>query len=56
MTVVAAVDEIHADLRRALANHERAGRQGPARVFREMVSWISTHAETLKAHATSRRP
>lgn len=45
------VDEIHADLRRALVNHERVGRRGPARVFREMVRWISAHAEELKAHA-----
>jgi len=46
------VEEIHADWRRALANHERARRQGPARVFREMVRWISTHAEELEYRAT----
>ena len=52
----AIIDEIHADWRRALANHERAGRQGPARVFEGMVRWISANAEELKARAGSGRP
>jgi len=47
------VDEINADWHRALANHERAGRRGPARVFGGMVRWMSLNAEQLKAHASS---
>lgn len=43
------VEEIRADLRRALANHERAGRRNPARIFQEMVRWMDAHAEDLKA-------
>ena len=42
------VDEIHADLGRALSNHERAGRQKAAGIFREMVRWIAEHGEELK--------
>lgn len=45
----AIVDEIHADLRRARANHERAGRQRPRDVFHRMVGWMEAHAEGLKA-------
>ncbi len=36
----AIVDEIQADLGRALANHERAGRRRAAYIFREMVRWM----------------
>jgi hypothetical protein len=50
------VEEIYADWRRALANHERAGRQGPARVFERMVRWMSANAEELKACAGSSHP
>jgi aminoglycoside phosphotransferase (APT) family kinase protein len=45
----AIVDEIRADLRRALANHERARRRKAADIFREMVRWIDAHADELKA-------
>jgi aminoglycoside phosphotransferase (APT) family kinase protein len=44
----AIVDEIRADLKRALADHERAGRKKPADIFREMVAWMETHGEELK--------
>ncbi len=44
----AIVDEIRADLLRALANHERAGRMKPADIFREMVAWMDAHGEELK--------
>jgi aminoglycoside phosphotransferase (APT) family kinase protein len=44
----AIVDGIRADLKRALANHERAGREKAADIFREMVSWIDAHGEKLK--------
>jgi hypothetical protein len=47
----AIVEEIRADLKRALANHERAGREKPADVFREMVGWIDAHGEALKGLA-----
>ena len=43
------VDEIQADLRRALANHERAGGRKPAEIFREMVLWMDTHATDLES-------
>ena len=44
----AIVDEIHADLRRARANHERAGRPKARDIFQEMVAWMDTHANDLK--------
>ena len=50
------LDEIHADWRRALANHERAGRRGPSLVFEGMVHWMSLHVEELKVQAASDRP
>lgn len=43
------VGEIQADLRRALANHERAGRRKPAEIFHEMVQWMDTHAKDLES-------
>lgn len=45
----AIVDEIGADLRRALAKHERAGRREPARIFRDMARWIAAHGGELRA-------
>ena len=47
------VDEIRADLGRALANHERAGRRKAADIFREMVRWMDENGEELKALAAS---
>ncbi len=47
----AIVEEIRADLKRALANHERAGRTKPAAIFREMVAWMEAHREELKGSA-----
>lgn len=47
----AIVDEIRADLGRALANHERAGRRKAADIFREMVAWIDAYGEELKESA-----
>ena len=44
----AIVDEIHADLHRARANHERAGRQKAGDIFQEMISWMDTHTSELK--------
>ncbi len=44
----AIVDEIHADLRRARANHERAGRRKARDIFQEMIGWFDTHADELK--------
>ena len=44
----AILDEIRADLFRALANHERAGRTKAAGIFREMVRWIDVHSGALK--------
>jgi hypothetical protein len=44
----AIVDEIRADLLRALANHERAGRAKAADIFREMVRWLDVHSGALK--------
>ena len=44
----AIVDEIRADLLRALSKHERAGRPKAADIFREMVRWIDAHGEELK--------
>jgi len=44
----AIVDEIHADLRRASANHERAGRPKARAIFQKMISWMDTHARELK--------
>lgn len=41
-------DEILADLKRALANHERAGRTRAAGIFREMVEWLDAHGPDLK--------
>jgi len=45
---VAFIDEIHADLRRARANHERAGRPKARNIFQEMVAWMDAHANELK--------
>ena len=50
------LDEIYADWRRALANHERAGRRGPTRVFEGMVRWMSLNVEELKARVASNQP
>jgi hypothetical protein len=44
----AIVDEIHADLRRARANHERAGRPKARDIFQEMIAWMDAHANELK--------
>jgi aminoglycoside phosphotransferase (APT) family kinase protein len=44
----AIVDEIHADLRRARANHERAGRPKARNVFQQMIGWMDAHAGGLK--------
>lgn len=44
----AIVDEIHADLCRALAKHERAGRREPTRIFGELVHWMVVHGSQLK--------
>ena len=44
----AIVDEIHADLRRARANHERAGRQKARDIFHRMVGWFDAHSRELK--------
>ncbi len=42
------VEEIHADLRRARANHERTGRPKARDIFKEMITWMDTHAGELK--------
>ena len=42
------VEEIHADLRKARANHERAGRLKARDIFQEMITWMDTHAGELK--------
>ena len=47
----AIVDEIHADLQRARANHERAGRPKAREIFQEMISWLNIHAGELKRRA-----
>jgi len=47
--IEAVVDWIAADLRGALANHERAGRHQALPIFRAMVHWIDAHATELKA-------
>jgi len=44
----AIVDEIHADLRRARANHERAGRRKARDIFHRMVCWFDAHSRELK--------
>jgi aminoglycoside phosphotransferase (APT) family kinase protein len=44
----AIVDEIHADLLRARANHERAGRLKARDIFQRMIAWMDTHAGELK--------
>jgi hypothetical protein len=41
-------DEIQADLRRARANHERAGRLKARDIFQVMIDWMDTHASELK--------
>lgn len=45
----AIVDEIHADLRRARDNHDRAGRWRASAIFRGMIGWMDEHADELKA-------
>ena len=45
----AIVDEIHADLRRARDNHDRAGRWKASAIFRGMIGWMDAHADELKA-------
>ena len=44
----AVVEEIRADLARALDNRERARRRKAADIFREMVGWIDAHGEDLE--------
>lgn len=44
----AIVEEIQADLNRALSNHERAGRQKAAAIFRRMTAWIDECAGDLR--------
>jgi aminoglycoside phosphotransferase (APT) family kinase protein len=44
----AIVEEIRADLRRALSNHERAGRPKAAAIFQRMADWIDAHADEFK--------
>jgi aminoglycoside phosphotransferase (APT) family kinase protein len=44
----AIVDEIHADLRRARTNHERAGRLKVRDIFQEMITWMDANANELK--------
>ena len=44
----AIIEEIHADLRRARANHERAGRLKARAIFQGMIAWMDTHASGLK--------
>jgi hypothetical protein len=45
---LAIVDEIHADLSRARANHERAGHKEARKIFHRMVGWFDVHARELK--------
>jgi aminoglycoside phosphotransferase (APT) family kinase protein len=47
----AIIDEIHADLRRARANHERAGRPKARDIFQEMIAWMDAHTNELKNRA-----
>lgn len=47
-------EEIRADLRRTLANHERAGRTKAAGVFREMVRWADAHDSSSPPRTTPR--
>lgn len=49
----AIVDEIRADLGRALSNHERAGRTKAADIFGKMVRWMDDNGGGIKALATS---
>ncbi|HXT34180.1 MAG TPA: phosphotransferase [Chloroflexota bacterium] len=49
--IEAIVDWIAADLRGALANHERAGRHQALPIFRAMVQWMDAHAAALKTLA-----
>jgi hypothetical protein len=44
----AIVDTITADLRQALANHQRAERAEAVRIFQEMVDWMIEHGAALK--------
>ena len=44
-------DEISADLRRALANHQRARHHKPAEVFRGLSRWMAAHTDELKVIA-----
>lgn len=52
----AIVEEIRADLKRALANHERAGRAKAADIFRDMVRWMDENGGKLKALASLNHP
>ncbi len=45
---IAIVNDIEADLRQALRNHEQAGRAGAVKVFRKAVSWMHIRAEELR--------
>lgn len=54
----AIVDEIRADLGRALASHERAGRRRAACIFREMMRWTRTAGSSRlsRRRQTARTP
>jgi hypothetical protein len=45
---IAIVNDIEADVRQALRNHEQAGRAGAIKVFRRAVSWMRIRAEELR--------
>ena len=51
----AIVDEIRADLYRALSNHERAGRRKAAGIFRKMARWMDENGGEIKNLASPKR-
>lgn len=51
----AVVAELSAQLRRALGNHERAGRTAAAAVFRPWVRWLAAHEPELVGGGIARR-
>jgi hypothetical protein len=45
---IAIINDFEADLQHALRKHEKAGRAGAIKVFREEVSWMRIRAEELR--------
>ena len=47
---LAVIDDIEADFRQALINHEKAERAGAVKIFRQQVQWMEQRSKELREH------